>query len=185
MSAMRVVFRLINRFFMVPVFRLGLGSFIVNPFSGYVMVLRTIGHKTGKIRYVPVNYAVDGGNIHCFSGFGKSAHWYRNLQADPSVEAILPGGAIFGKAETVSDGAEFLRVGRKILHNGGLAGFFEGVNPYNCSDDQLAGVLKAGILLRIRPEGIGSGSADPGGWGWILMWAVGIVSLIAAVMVLA
>ncbi len=184
MSAMRAVFRVINRFFMVPVFRLGLGSLIVNPLSGYIMVLRTIGHRTGKVRYVPVNYALDGGCVYCLAGFGKSTHWYRNLQADPHVEAILPGGAIFGKAEAVSDASDCLRLGRKIMRNAGFAGFLGGVNPQTCSDEQLAGVLKTEILMRIQPEGIGSGPADPGGWGWILAWAVGVVCIIAAAIVL-
>jgi deazaflavin-dependent oxidoreductase (nitroreductase family) len=184
MSAMRVLFRVLNRFFMIPVFRLGLGSLLVNPLTGYIMVLRTIGHKSGKARYVPVNYAVDGGCIYCFAGLGKAAHWYRNLQADPKVEAILPGGAIFGKVETLSDHAEFLRLGRIILRNAGFAGFFAGVNPFTCSDVRLAGALNEGLILRIRPEGIGSGPADPGGWGWMLGWAVGIACVIAAVLVL-
>jgi deazaflavin-dependent oxidoreductase (nitroreductase family) len=180
MIAVRAMFRMLNRFFMVPVFRLGLGSLVVSPFSGYIMVLRTIGHKTGKTRYVPVNYTVDGGCIYCFAGLGKAAHWYRNLQANPRVEAILPGGAVFGKAETVTDPAECLRRGRKVLRNAGFAGFFGGVNPFTCTDDQLAGVLKAGLILRIRPAGIGSGPADPGGWGWILPWTIGLVCVIVA-----
>jgi deazaflavin-dependent oxidoreductase (nitroreductase family) len=181
---MRAFFRILNRFFIVPIFRLGLGSLIVNPLSGYIMVLRTTGHKTGKIRYVPVNYAIDGGCIYCLAEFGKVAHWYRNLQADPNVETILPGGAIFGKAEEVSGISERLRLGRTIMRNAGFAGFLGGVNPATCSDEQLADVLKTEILLRIRPEGIGSGAADPGGWGWILAWAVGIASIIAAVIML-
>jgi deazaflavin-dependent oxidoreductase (nitroreductase family) len=184
MSAMRAMFRLLNRFFMIPVFRLGLGPLLVNPASGYIMVLRTIGHKSGKVRFVPVNYAVDGGCLYCLAGFGKASHWYRNLQAEPKVEAILPGRAVFGKAETVTDTAEFLRLGRKIFQNAGMVGFFSGVNPHTCSDDQLARVLKTEILVRIRPEGIGSGPADPSGWGWVSAWAAGIALVIAALIVL-
>ena len=179
MSAMRAVFRLLNRFFMVPVFRLGLGPLMVNPLTGYIMVLRTIGHKSGKVRYVPVNYAVDGGCIYCLAGFGKSSHWYRNMLADPRVEAILPGGAVFGKAEAVPDPAISLKLGRKILQNAGFAGFFAGVNPLNCTDEQLGNVLKTEILIRIRPEGIGSGPVDPGGWGWVLPWVIGVGLFVA------
>jgi deazaflavin-dependent oxidoreductase (nitroreductase family) len=184
MSAMRGFFRILNRFFMVPIFRFGLGPLIVNPLTGYILVLRTIGHKTGKVRYVPVNYAVDGGCVYCLAGFGKTAHWYRNLQADPKVEAILPGGAIFGLAETVTDEAEFLRMGRRIFRNAGFVGFLSGINPRTCSDEQMAGVLKNEILLRIRPEGPGSGPADPGGWGWILGWAAGAVCILAIIWLL-
>jgi deazaflavin-dependent oxidoreductase (nitroreductase family) len=184
MQALRAVFRVLNRFFMIPVFRLGMGSLLVNPLTGYIMVLRTLGHKSGKIRYVPVNYAIDGGCVYCLAGFGKNSHWYRNVLADPKVEAILPGGAIYGKAETVSDPAECLKLGRKIMRNAGFAGFLAGINPRTCSDEQLAGVLKTEILLRIRPEGLGSGPADPGGWGWMLGWAAGIACVIAGILLL-
>jgi hypothetical protein len=51
----RQVFQYLNRYFMIPVFRLGLGSLIVNPFSGYIMVIKTIGHKTGAERFTPTN----------------------------------------------------------------------------------------------------------------------------------
>lgn len=55
---MRRFFRVLNRFFMVPMFRLGMGPFFGNPLSGYVMVLRTIGRKSGRVRNVPVNCAI-------------------------------------------------------------------------------------------------------------------------------
>ena len=58
MDNLRKVFRLLNKYFMVPVFRLGLGTWVGTPFGGYVMVLQLIGHKTGKTRYAPVNYAI-------------------------------------------------------------------------------------------------------------------------------
>ena len=57
------LFRVLNRFFMVPMFRLGLGPFMGNPLSGYIMVIRTVGRKSGKIRYAPVNYVIHKGDI--------------------------------------------------------------------------------------------------------------------------
>jgi hypothetical protein len=184
MPALRGFFRILNRFFMVPVFRLGLGSLLVNPLTGYIMVLRTIGHRTGKIRYVPVNYALEGGCIYCFVGIGNASHWYRNLRKNPGVDAMLPGGAVFGRAETVSDAADNLRLVRAIFRNAGFAGFFEGVNPHTCSDERLAEAIKDGILVRIRPEGPGAGAADPGGWAWMTGWMVWIACILAAVILL-
>ncbi len=52
----RRIFWFLNTFFMVPLFRLGLGPFFGNPLSGYIMVLKAIGRKSGKVRYTPVNY---------------------------------------------------------------------------------------------------------------------------------
>ena len=45
---MRRFFRFLNKFFMVPMFRLGFGPFFGNPLSGYIMVLKIVGRKTGK-----------------------------------------------------------------------------------------------------------------------------------------
>jgi hypothetical protein len=60
---MRRVFWIINNIFMVPMFRLGLDPFIGNVVTGYIMVLKTVGRKTGKTRFTPVNYAIQVGII--------------------------------------------------------------------------------------------------------------------------
>lgn len=167
-KALRRVFKVLNRFFMVPVFRLGLGAFVGTPFGGYMMVLKTVGCKSGKIRYAPVNYAIADGCVYCMAGLGTRAHWYRNLRAQPCLEVLLPGGAIAGVAEEVTQPDEYLRVARQILKNGGFAGYGLGVNPRTVPDDMLLEKLDGIPLLRIRQTGIGSGAADPGGSLWII-----------------
>ena len=69
---MRFFFKILNTLFMVPMFRLGLGPFFGNPITGYIMVLKVIGRKTGKVRYVPVNYAIRNGSVYCLAGFGRA-----------------------------------------------------------------------------------------------------------------
>ena len=169
---LRRIFKLINMFFMVPLFRLGLGSFVGNPITGYIMVLKTIGRKTGKERYVPVNYAILDGNIYCMVGFGKDSHWYRNLQAQPNIEIIIPSGPVAGCAEDATNSEEAIVVLRKLLKNSGFAGFFAGFNPYTISDTELGEKTKDFPLVRIRPTGVGSGASDAGGWLWILSLVV-------------
>ena len=171
---MRRIFWFINKFFMVPMFRLGLGPFFGNPLSGYIMVLKVVGRKSGKIRYAPVNYAIQNGNIYCISGGRQSSDWFRNLQANPQVELILPSVAIFGSVEEVSQAAERQGVIRKVLQNAGFAGFFEGYNPFTISDDELSAKSADLPVLRIRPLGVGNGASDPAGWAWV--WAL-IISL--------
>ncbi len=176
---LRKIFWFVNKFFMVPVFRLGLGFFFGNPLSGYIMLLKPVGRKTGKLRYAPVNYAIHNGSVYCLSGGRQSSDWYRNLIANPQVEVILPGGAILGQVTEVTDPQERLLVTRRVLQNAGFAGFFEGYNPFMITDAEL--LLKSADLpvLRIQPIGLGSGPADPGGWGWVwvtlltifLIWA--------------
>jgi deazaflavin-dependent oxidoreductase (nitroreductase family) len=180
--ALRRFFKVLNRFFMVPMFRLGFGALLGTPFSGYIMVLKTIGRKSGKMRYAPVNYAVIDGCVYCLAGFGSVAHWYRNVQAHPGLELIMPGGAVAGVAEEVTAPDEYLRAARQVLKNGGFAGFMMGFNPFTASDDVLRDGLRGIPVLRIRPTGIGSGAADPGGLLWILPVAATVAVVLALVL---
>ncbi len=166
-AIVREVFRFINRYFMAPAFRLGLGPLISNPFSGYIMILKTIGRKSGKTCCTPVNYAIWHGNVYCMAGFGEMSDWFRNLSSNPAVELILPGGALFGNAHRLDDRVIHLSISRQILKNGGFAGFFMGFNPRTAPDSLVEERMKDIPLVCIQPEGLGSGSADPGEWGWV------------------
>ncbi len=173
-SILRRFFRLLNKFFMVPMFRLGFGPFFGNPLSGYIMVLKTSGRKTGKLRYSPVNYAIVEGKVYCVSGFRHSSDWYANLRSNPAVEAILPGGAMAGQASEITDPARRLPVIRKVLQNAGFAGFFEGYNPFRISDEELLRRTADLPLVCIQPSGLGNGASDPAGWMWV--WTLVLIA---------
>jgi deazaflavin-dependent oxidoreductase (nitroreductase family) len=177
MDTLRKIFKLINKFFMVPVFRLGLGPLICNPVAGYIMVIKHIGRKTGRQRYTPANYAIINGQVYCLSGFGRKAHWYLNLVANPEVELILPGQAIAGIVEEVTDGEEALAACKQVFRNAGVAGFLEGYNPFTAPDEKFLRTLKRAPVLRIRHTGIANGPADQGGWAWLSLWG-GILLLV-------
>ena len=81
---MRRIFWFLNKYFMVPMFRLG--PLLVNPLAGYIMVMKTIGRKSGKTYFTPVNYAIHKGNIYCISGGRRTSDWFRNLLAHPDIE---------------------------------------------------------------------------------------------------
>jgi deazaflavin-dependent oxidoreductase (nitroreductase family) len=179
---MRRIFWFINKYFMVPIFRLGLGPLFDNPFSGYIMVMKTVGRKSGKTRYVPVNYAIHQGHIYCVSGGRKNSDWYRNIKATPEIDVILPGGAIHGRVEEISDPEMRRVVVRQILQNAGFAGFFEGYNPFRVSDDELAAKSADLPLLRIQPIGLGSGAFDPGGWAWIWVFIITLAIILMLVL---
>ncbi len=172
---LRRAFRLLNRGFMVPVFRSGLGAAMVSPFAGYIMLLSTIGHKTGRLRRTPVNYALIDGDVYCIAGFGRVAHWARNLAAIPEAEVQLPAGRFWGKVQVLTEEADRLRVGRQILKNAGFAGFLFGYNAFTITDEKLARGIADAPVLRITPSRAISGTFDPGGKGWIastLVWMV-------------
>lgn len=165
---LRRVFWLLNKFFMVPAFRLGLGPLFGSPYGGYVMVIKNRGYKSGRIRYTPVNYAIAHGQVFCAAGFGKMAHWYKNIMADPQVELILPGGTISAQAKIANGAPDSLDIMRQVMKNSGFAAFlFGGFNPFMCSDERLKEITKDYILLRFRSTGIGSGPWDAGGWMWL------------------
>lgn len=176
-------FWLFNKLFMVPMFRLGFGPFIGNRVSGYIMVLKTIGRKTGKVRYTPVNYAILKGNIYCIAGWGLISDWYRNMISTREIEVILPAGSLFGMVEDVTDFDERRIILRTILQNAGFAGFFEGFNPFTVTDEVLLRKTADMPVLRIRPVGIGNGASDPGGLSWMWM-LVSIILIILIIIVL-
>lgn len=183
-NMLRRFFWFLNRFFMVPMFRLGLGGLMANPFSGYIMVLKVIGRKSAKQRPTPVNYAIHQGAVWCISGGGKTADWYKNLMAHPEIEVILPGGAIFGRVSEEND-AEIRRIVlRQILMNAGFACFMEGYNPWKISDAELKAKTQDMPLLKISPLGIGAGASDPQGWTWITSLIVSILIILLLIRII-
>ncbi len=177
---LRRIFKILNMFFMVPLFRLGLGAILVSPIAGYIMVLKVVGRKSGKVRYAPVNYAIHEGAIYCLSGGRKTSDWYKNLLVHPEIEVILPGGAIYGRVSEENDVETRRVVIRRVLKNAGFAGFFEGYNPWTISDEDLQPRIIDIPLLKISPIGIGNGAADPAGWLWIclLVLVLAVIALL-------
>lgn len=180
MNTLRQIFKFINRYFMVPAYRMGLGWLIVNPISGYIMVIKNIGRKSGKWYYTPTNYAIINGNIYCLAGFGRKSHWYLNLVANPTAEIMLPGRTVLGKVEEVTDGEEALEAARQVFRNAGVAGFMEGYNPRTAPDEKLLKTLSRAPVLRITPTGIGSGPMDASGWHWVGL----VIAMIAIILLL-
>ena len=51
--------------------------------------LTTIGRRTGHARTIEIWFGLEGDTIYLLSGGGDSAHWVRNLKANPSVSVKL------------------------------------------------------------------------------------------------
>jgi deazaflavin-dependent oxidoreductase (nitroreductase family) len=179
-TPVRRLVKLLNRFFIVPAFRLGLGPAVGNPITGYYMVVRTVGRKTGRARYAPVTYAIIDGCVYCLAGYGRTAAWYLNAMAARDVQILLPGRTIDGQVEEVEDEIERLAVTRQIFRNAGLMGYTEGFDPFRAGDETVRAKTAAMPVLRIRqPEVAIAGSAfDPGGWVW-LWWPLVLVAVVA------
>ena len=164
---LRRLFRWMNRSVMLPAFRLDLAPWMVNPVTGYFMVLRTTGRRSGQVREAPVNYAILDGCIYCLAGWGRQTHWFANLLADPQVTVRLPSGMVLGEAEEVTDVAEAQRAIVRVARNAGFALLFDGLNPLTASDQDILERHSWMPVVRIRPVGLLGGPHDPDGYGWI------------------
>lgn len=166
-------FRVLNRWYVIPAIKAGLGPLHANPLTGSWMLLRTTGRRTGRPREVALGYAIMDGAVYCSAGFGPRTLWYRNLLEQPQVEVVLPGGAFAGVAEAVTDPVELDRAWRAIIRALGLLGRAFVCAPDAEPDELLARTANLPVV-RIRPVGIAAGPADPGGWLWVTLTVVGL-----------
>jgi deazaflavin-dependent oxidoreductase (nitroreductase family) len=71
--------------FKIPIvqYRLGLGWMI----GRYILLLTTIGRKSGKPRHTPLEYVYDRDHdrYRIAAGWGGQTDWFRNLSKDPHV----------------------------------------------------------------------------------------------------
>jgi deazaflavin-dependent oxidoreductase (nitroreductase family) len=97
-----------SNWIMVALYRLG-----VLPLFGLsrqIMLLSTQGRKTHKMRHFPVGYYRIEGVITLFSGWGKGANWYKNMQANPGEVYVQIGlRRRRARAEVASDPLEVCR----------------------------------------------------------------------------
>lgn len=71
-----------------------------------VMLLTTIGRRSGRRRTVPLLYLRDGENIVCVGSKGGMDHhplWYRNLETNPDVEVEIGSEVVKVRARTATD----------------------------------------------------------------------------------
>jgi deazaflavin-dependent oxidoreductase (nitroreductase family) len=151
-----------------PMLERGFGALFSNPLTGYLMVLRTRGRRTGLIRAAPLGYVVLDGNIYCCAGFGESTAWYRNVLADPNVEVVLPGRTLRGTAVPVSEPGEWGRAYRALIASLGLVGRLTVGDVRGLGDAELLAAHGGVPLLRITPSALVPGPLDPGGRAWLV-----------------
>jgi deazaflavin-dependent oxidoreductase (nitroreductase family) len=70
-----------------------------------VLLLNSVGRKSGQTRTNPLGYFVDGGNyivIASNAGFDTHPAWYHNLKANPHTTIQVKSQIIKVKAETAN-----------------------------------------------------------------------------------
>ncbi len=81
-------------------------AFGLGPIVGkIILLLTTTGRKSGQKRITPLQYEEIDGKYHLGSARGTKADWYRNIEADASVEVRVKNRHFRGAAETVTDPA--------------------------------------------------------------------------------
>jgi len=171
------MFQILNRYYVLPAIKAGLGPLHANPVTGSWMLLRTTGRTSGLKREAALGYAIRDGVVYCSAGFGPRTQWYLNLLVDPKVEVVLGGGAFAGIAKTVTDPAELDVAWRALIRSLGLLGRAF-VCPPDAPSEAIVAKTRDLPLVRIRPVGIAAGPADPGGWLWLTLTAIGLAWLV-------
>ena len=174
-----------NRASVAPLLRARLGWLLGTPVSGYLMLLRTRGRRTGLLREAPLGYVIRDGAVWCVAGYGETTPWYRNLLDDPSVEVILPTRRLHGLATPVDDPAAWSAAFRDLIRSFAIVGLAVIGDVSGLSDEQLRGRYAALPVVRIAPapgeRPLRPGPFDPGGWSWLLPLGGSIVALWIAV----
>src|SRR5512147_1725717 len=91
--------RQLNRRMAMQVFGRGRGP------RGVVVLLTTIGRKSGQTRVTPLQYEEDAGVIYVAAARGPQADWFRNAQTNPHVNVQLKDRQFAGLAEAIVDPA--------------------------------------------------------------------------------
>jgi deazaflavin-dependent oxidoreductase (nitroreductase family) len=176
-------FKALNRYFMIPMHRAGLGAWLGSPIGGCMLLLRVRGRKSGIVRETPLNYLVADGAVWIVAGFGPQTEWYRNLLADPTVEVVLPTRRLTGTAVEVRSPVVRARILPALLRATGLPSFLAGVNPWTATVAQVTDALDFVPLIRIDPADgwLDPGPDDPGGRAWIWRQALVLVASLVVV----
>jgi F420H(2)-dependent quinone reductase len=111
--------------FQIAAFRLTNGRAMSAIRSMPILLLTTVGRKTGKRRTTPLMYIRDGERyVITASNNGKARHpaWFHNLQAAPQVQIEVPGERLDASA-TVATQMERDRLWPQLVSR---APFFDG-----------------------------------------------------------
>ena len=133
-------------------------TFGLGPVIGrIVLLLTTVGRKSGRNRVTPLVYDQRGGVILVASARGDRADWLRNLQANPKVQVRIGRREFAALAAVVSDHdqiADYLE--RQFIRNPRMFGAIlrsEGL-PSQPSRDDLLDLAARRPMVALTPDAI-------------------------------
>ncbi len=132
-------------------YAIGLGPLMGN----VVLLLTTLGRKSGKPRVTPLQYEEIDGKIYLGAARGQKADWVKNIQANPHVQVQVKSRKFSGVAESITDPkqiADFLEL-RLRRHPKMIGAMLRGegmqIPPKRCDLEKYATKL---ALVVIKPE---------------------------------
>jgi len=184
LEPLRRGFRVLNRYVAAPMIRVGAGPLLCTTVSGSILVLRTVGRKSGLVREAPLGYAVVDGRVAMIAGYGRDAHWFRNALANPTVQIALPGAVFAGTAEELTDGVARREAFRAVMAALGTVGQLTLGDTAQMDDDGVDRLADAFPVLAVTPTALLPGPYDPGGafakvslWLWAGVGVAGVCAL--------
>ncbi len=179
LAPMRQGFKYLNRYVTGPALRTGFGPLLATPATGSMLLLRTVGRKSGLVRETPLGYALIDGRIVVIAGYGRRADWFRNALAHPQVEVVLPGARLRGLAKEITDPDERLAAFCTAIEAMSVVGYLTVGDLGEASPERLEEMAEAFPALAITPTAVLPGPFDPGGVGTRWVTAVGVVGPLA------
>lgn len=91
---------------------------VLGPFGLQILILTTVGRKSGQRRQSPLIYTRDGDRLYLFgSNFGQAAHpaWSSNLLANPDAWVTMSGKEIPIRARQLS-GDDYTRANETFMN---------------------------------------------------------------------
>ena len=142
------LFRFIVRY-PVLYYRLGLHWLV----SRQVLLLTTIGRRSGLKRLVPVDYEEEDGTYYIVPNQGTHATWYRNLVAHPEVSIQVGRKRMEAVATPVTD----LKLKAHVLRRFAGARWSFRVKKYygippEATDEQLLELAPHRVVVAVRPR---------------------------------
>jgi deazaflavin-dependent oxidoreductase (nitroreductase family) len=188
LEPLRRCFRVFNTYVAVPAIRVGAGPLLATSQAGSIMVLRTVGRKSGLVREAPLGYTVLDGRVLVIAGYGRKAHWFRNALANPEVEVALPGAVLGGRAQEVTEPEARRAAFRAVMAALGVVGKLTLGDVALLTDEEVDGLAEAFPVLAITPTEFRTGPFDPGGvftrvnlWLWAGGTALAVLACVRRV----
>jgi deazaflavin-dependent oxidoreductase (nitroreductase family) len=122
-----------------------------------VLLLTTVGRKSGQLRVTPLQFEQVNGDIYIASARGQEADWFKNILANPQVHVQIGDREFNATAEPVTDPrriADFIELRlrrhpfmiRLIMH------FFDGL-PWRVSRPDLEAFCKNKAMVTLHRRG--------------------------------